>query len=39
LVYNEERRKWIGVHDGKLITLEWPTFKDIIAEYMVAIGK
>lgn len=33
LKYNEDTKKWMGVKNGKLIKIEWPTFRDIINKY------
>ena len=35
LRYNEEKKVWMGVKNGKIIKIQWPTFSDIISQYLV----
>lgn len=35
LRYSEEKKAWMGVKNGKIVRIEWPTFRDIISKYEV----
>ena len=35
LRYNEDTKMWMGVKSGKIVKLQWPTFRDIINQYLV----
>ena len=35
LRYNEEKKVWMGVKNGKIIKIQWPTFRDIVNQYLV----
>lgn len=39
LRYNEERKMWIGISNGKMIKIAWPTFKDIVQQYLIEVLK
>jgi hypothetical protein len=34
LTYNESLKKWVGASNGRVIKIEWPTFRDIIIRYI-----
>jgi hypothetical protein len=34
LFYDEDSKRWVGVHNGKLVRIEWPTFRDIMNRYI-----
>lgn len=35
LRYNEDTKMWMGVKSGKIVKLPWPTFRDIVNQYLV----
>lgn len=35
LRYNEDTKLWMGVKNGKIIKIQWPTFRDIVNQYLV----
>jgi hypothetical protein len=37
LVYNQDMKRWIGVYQGHLIKIDWPSFRDIMIQYLKMI--